>query len=225
MALVALAPGLWEFDEPLSVLGMELGHRMTVARLPDGSLWLHSPVRHTPALADELGRLGRVGHILAPNGMHDTYLEDWFSAFPAARFHGAAGFARFRPDLKFTDTLGDTPDPAWAGTFDQIRLRGIPRLNEVLFLHRASRTLIVTDLVFNLGPDMSWLSRCLLTLNGCYCRFGPSRALKSVIRDRPALRQSLVRVLAWDFDAIVVSHGANVVTDGKARLRDAFAFL
>lgn len=223
--LAPLAPDLWELDAPLVVLGMHLGHRMTVARLPDGTLWVHSPVAHTPELAAALAALGPVGHIVAPNCMHDTFLEGWFAACPGAQFHGARGFAKARPDLKFTHTLGDTPAPAWAEVFDQLVLRGMPRLNETVFLHRASRTLIVTDLAFNLGPDMPWLSRTLLRLNGCYCRFGASRLLKSVIKDRAALRASLDRVFAWDFDRVVVSHGANVSAGGKAKLREAFAFL
>ena len=225
MTLAALAPNLWELNAPLSVLGMALGHRMTVARLPSGGLWVHSPVAHSPALAAELAQLGPVTHIVAPNAIHDTYLEGWFNAFPAARFHGARGFAKFRPDLKFTDTLGDTPDIAWAATFDQHMIRGMPRLNEVAFLHRASRTLILTDLVFNLGPKMPFLSRVLLRANGCYCKFAPSRLLKTTIKDRAALRRSLEHILAWDFDAIVLSHGQNMETGGKPMLREAFAFL
>jgi hypothetical protein len=223
--LAALAPDLWEIDAPLTVLGMALGHRMTVARLGDGTLWLHSPVEYSAALATALAKLGSVAHIVAPNAMHDTYLEGWFAAFPAARFHGARGFAKLRPDLKFTDPLGDTPHPTWPATLDQHMLRGMPRLNEVAFLHRASRTLILTDLAFNLGPEMPLLSRVLLTLNGCYCRFGPSRLLKTTIKDRPALRRSLDRVLAWDFDRVIVSHGRNIETGGKERLREAFTFL
>ncbi len=65
----------------------------------------------------------------------------------------------------------------------------------------------------------------LLRLNDCYCKFGPSRLLKSVIKDRAALRRSIDHLLDWDFDAILVSHGRNVKTGGKALLRDAFAFL
>ncbi len=223
--LTALAPDLWELNAPLTVLGMALGHRMTVARLPDGALWVHSPVAYSAPLAAELARLGPVAHIIAPNVIHDTYLEGWFAAFPRARFHGARGFAKFRPDLKFTDTLGDTPDAAWAAVFDQHMLRGMPRLNEVAFLHRASRTLILTDLAFNLGPDMPLLSRVLLRLNGCYCKFGPSRLLKTTIKDRAALRRSIDHVLAWDFDRVIVSHGENLETSGKDALRAAFAFL
>ncbi len=225
MSLAQLAPDLWELNAPMSVLGMALGHRMTVVRLPDGTLWLHSPVAHSAQLDAELARLGRVAHVVAPNAMHDTYLEGWFTAHRAARFHGARGFSKFRPDLKFTDTLGDTPDPAWTTVFDQHMLRGMPRINEVVFLHRPTRTLIVTDLAFNLGPDMPFLSRVLLQLNDCYCKFGPSRLLKSVIKDRAALRSSLDHVLAWEFDAIVLSHGANVASGGRERLREAFAFL
>jgi hypothetical protein len=223
--LAPLAPHLWELNAPLSILGMALGHRMTVVRLPDGGLWLHSPVEHSAVLAAQLSSLGPVRHIVAPNAVHDTYLEAWFAAFPAARFHSARGFAKYRPDLKFTDTLGDTPSPDWAEVLDQHLIRGMPRLNEVAFLHRSSRTLVLTDLVFNLGPDMPFLSRVLLKMNGCYCRFGPSRLLKSTIKDRAALRRSLDHLLAWDFDRVVLSHGQNLETGGRDALRAAFAFL
>ncbi len=225
MTLAVLAPNLWELNAPLSVLGIALGHRMTVARLPEGGLWVHSPVAHSSALAAELAQLGRVAHIVAPNAMHDTYLEGWFAAFPSAHFHGARGFAKFRPDLKFTHTLGDTPEPAWAATFDQHMIRGMPRLNEVAFLHRASRTLILTDLAFNLGPELPFLSRVLLRVNGCYCKFAPSRLLKTTIKDRTALRRSLDHLLAWDFDRVVISHGRNLDTGGRNALRTAFEFL
>ena len=220
-----LAPALWELDAPLSVLGMAIGHRMTIARLPDGTLWLHSPVEYSTALAESIAKLGRVAHIVAPNCIHDTYLEGWFAAYPQARFHGAEGFAIHCPQLKFTDTLGHAPDPAWAGVFEQITLRGMPRLNEVVFFHRASRTLIVTDLVFNLGSEMPLLSRVLLRLNDCYCKFGTSRLLRSTIKDRAALRASIDEVLAWDFDRLVLSHGSNVETGAKETLRLAMAFL
>lgn len=223
--LTPLAPELWEYDAPMSVIGMALGHRMTVAKLPDGSLWLHSPAAYSAELAAELRQLGPVAHIVAPNAMHDTYLEGWFAALPQARFHRAKGFAKFRPDLKFTDSLGDTPPAAWSLVFDQLGLRGMPRLNEVVFLHRASRTLILTDLVFNLGAEMPLLSRVLLRLNGCYNCLAVSRLLRTTVKDQPALRESLDQMLAWDFDRVVVSHGRNLEAGGKDALRTALAFL
>jgi hypothetical protein len=223
--LQSVAPGLWDYNAPLTILGMAIGHRMTVARLGDDSLWVHSPTALSPEVDAALRKIGPVGHIVAPNCIHDTYLEGWFAAHPGVRFHGAPHFARFRADLKFTDALGNTPPAAWAEVFDQHVLRGMPRLNEVVFLHRPSRTLIVADLTFNLGPDMPFLSRVLLRLNDCYCKFGPSRMLRATITDGAALRASLDHVLAWDFDRLIVSHGENIATGAKEKLREAFAFL
>jgi hypothetical protein len=223
--LSPLVDSLWDYNAPLSILGMSLGHRMTVARLQNRSLWIHSPVASTPELAAELAELGPVAHVVAPNCMHDTYLEGWFLAYPQARFHGARGFSKYRTGLKFTDPLGDTPNPAWADVFDQHMVRGMPRLNEVIFLHRPSRTLILTDLAFNLGADMPLLSRVMLKINGCYDCFAASRLLRTTIKDRAALRASLDQILAWDFARIVLSHGRNVDRDAKELLRNAYAFL
>jgi hypothetical protein len=225
MTLSPVAANVWELNAPLATFGMHLGHRMTVVRLTDGTLWLHSPVAQSAALDAELARLGNVAHIVAPNTMHDTYLEGWFAAYRRARFHGAPGFAQARRDLKFTDTLGDQPDPGWADVLDQHVMGGMPRINEVVFFHRPTRTLIITDLAFNLGPDMPFLSRVLMKLNDSYCRFGPSRMLKSTIKDRAAFRRSIDHVLQWDFDRTILSHGENIPRDGKAMIREAFAFL
>lgn len=220
-----VAEGLWELNEPLSALGMALGHRMTVARLADGSLWVHSPVAYRAELGEALARLGPIRHIVAPNCVHDTYLEAWFAAYPGQRFHGAKGFAKFRPDLKFTDTLGATPAD-WAGVLDQHLVRGMPRVNEVVFRHCASRTLILTDLAFNLGPDdLPLLTRLLLRINGCYGCFAASRLLRTTIRDRAAVRASLDTILGWDFDRVIVGHGRNVASGGRELLREAYRFL
>ena len=223
--LTPLADNLWDYNAPLTILGMQLGHRMTAARLADGTLWIHSPCAYSPELASELAALGPIAHVVAPNAIHDTYLEGWFLACPQARFHGAKGLSRNRPDLKFTDGLGDTPPAAWATTFDQLAVRGMPRLNEVVFLHRASRTLILTDLAFNLGADMPFLSRVMLKINDCYDCFGTSRILRTTFKDRTAIRTSLDRILAWDFDRLVLSHGRNVDAGAKELLRDAYAFI
>lgn len=217
--------GLWELNAPMTVLGMHLGHRMTVARLPDGSLWVHSPVAYSDALAAALAELGPVGHLVAPNYLHDTYLEGWVPRYPSARFHAPPRFHKVFPAHPATDILGDRPAAAWGDTFDQLVVKGVRRVHEVVFLHRASRTLIVADLAFNLGDQMPFLSRVLLRLNGCHCRFTPSRMFKAVIDDRAALRASIERILAWDFDRILVGHGDNLTSSPKDALRAAFAFL
>ncbi|MBA4136489.1 MAG: hypothetical protein C0518_04145 [Opitutus sp.] len=217
--------GLWDCDQPMQVYGMHLGHRMTVVRLPDRSLWVHSPVAYSAALARELAELGPVTHVVAPNYMHDTFLDGWLPRYPEVRFHAPRSFHKVFPRHKITDVLGSVPDAAWADEIEQHVVQGVPRLHEVVFFHRRSRTLIVADLAFNLGGEMPLLSRVLLKLNGCYGCFSPSRMFKSAIKNRSALGGSIDRILEWDFDRVIVSHGANLERDGRTALRDAFAFL
>ena len=42
--LERLADTLWVSAAPLAMLGVQVGTRMTLVRLSDRSLWLHSPV-------------------------------------------------------------------------------------------------------------------------------------------------------------------------------------
>jgi hypothetical protein len=152
-------------------------------------------------------------------------LSEWFTACPGLQFHADQGISEYRPDLNFNAFLGDAPPEAWTDVFTQHLIRGAPRLNEIVFLHRASRTLIPTDLCFNLGLEMPLLSRVLPTLNGCYGRLAPSRLLRTTITDRAAFRASLDHLLKWDFDRIVLSHGRTADSGAKLALREPFTFL
>ena len=98
-------------------------------------------------------------------------------------------------------------------------------MNEVAFLHRPSRALVLTDLVFNVERGLDNQARVFHFLVGATDRFGPHRLIRFGIRDRKAARRSLDRILAWDFDAVVMSHGAVVRSGGHAMIEHAFAFL
>jgi hypothetical protein len=55
------------------------------------------------------------------------------------------------------------PDPDWRGKIEQHLFRGAPVLNEVVFFHRATGTLIFTDLVFNVAPKNASKARCFFS--------------------------------------------------------------
>ncbi|HSP17877.1 MAG TPA: hypothetical protein VLQ79_00060, partial [Myxococcaceae bacterium] len=62
--LVQHAEGLWTASAHHRFYGLRLGTRMTVIRLPDGTLWLHSVVAVDDLLADEIQVLGPVRHLV-----------------------------------------------------------------------------------------------------------------------------------------------------------------
>jgi hypothetical protein len=87
-----------------------------------------------------------------------------------------------------------------------------------------SRTLILTDLCMNL-QKLSRRERTLVRLLGVPPRFGTTRFTKLLSRDRAAMRPAAHDIMAWDFDRVVLSHGDIIETDGKARMRQALAWL
>ena len=97
-------------------------------------------------------------------------------------------------------------------------------MDEVVFLHRPSRTLILCDLCECVHADAPWLWRLLGKGAGIYEHYGPPIDMKLSFNDRKALRGFVKRVLDWDFDRIVLSHGNLVERNGKDIFRNAYAF-
>jgi hypothetical protein len=198
---------------------------MTVMRLASGRLLLHSPLPLDAGLRAELDALGPVAYAVAPNRVHHLYAGDVRKAYPDARLWIAPGLEKKRPDLVYEAILGDEAPAAWRGEVDQVFFAGRPYENEVAFFHRASRTLITCDLAFNFGPRAPWRTRVFMSLIRSYGRLTPTRLDPLLIRDRRAARESLERILAWDFDRVVVAHGEVQESGGKALLREGYAWL
>ena len=223
--LISLAENLWVAERPQSFYGLPVGTRMTVIRLSGGRLLLHAPVALDTALRAELDVLGQVRFAVAPNRVHHLYAAGVSMAYPEARLWIAPGLDRKRPDLDFVALLGDEAPEEWRGEIEQVFFRGRPYENEVVFFHRASRTLVLCDLAFNFGPRTATPTRLLMKLMRSYGRFGPSKLDPLLIRDRAAARESLEHILAWDFDRVIVAHGDVLESGGHEALRTGYSWL
>ncbi|MGH7821592.1 MAG: DUF4336 domain-containing protein [Candidatus Binatia bacterium] len=220
-----IAPSLWVVERPLRFLGIEIGTRMTVIRLDDGSLFLHSPVALEPEVRQDLERIGSPALAVAPNRFHHLYAGDYTAAYPDLHLFVAPGLERKRPDLPIAGVLGEEPRPEWSKEIDQTLFGGFPLANEVVFFHRPTKTLIASDLAFNLGPDSPLPTRVAMRLLGGYDRFGPTLLERLGIRDRKAARASLERILAWDFERVVIAHGRLPEAEARDALRKGYDWL
>lgn len=221
--LIERAPGLWEVHADTTMLGIHLGSRMTVVRLRDGSLLLHSPVPAAPDLVRAVAELGPVSHVVCPNLYHHLHAGTWHARFPEARLHGPAALRRKRPDLPITDALG-APHADWSGTLETLHVDG-SMLDETLFLHAGSRTLVSSDLVENFTTSPHWPTRMYLRISGVHGRVGWSRLLRWIYRDRRAARRSIDALLEHDFDRVVLAHGDVIEVGGRELVREALSFL
>ncbi len=227
-----VADDVWIVDSGHRAFGMPLPVRMTIVRLHGGDLWLHSPTRFTPRLHDELQALGRIRHLVAPNSVHWSYLKAWQDRCADAATWAAPGL-RKRPSVKASGVridhdLDDAPPPDWAGEIDQAVVRGGLGFREVVFFHRASRTLVLTDLVVNVRPeDLPFLARQGARLVGATAPEGRAPAyLRRVIGlNRREAAAAARRAVAWQPERVILSHGDWFDEDASGRLRRALAWL
>lgn len=215
-----IGTGIWIVERPFRLFGAAFGNRMTIVRLPHDELLVHSPIALDNTVKDLVEKLGRVAYIVTPNTFHGLFAPDWMAAFPGARHISAKADKKNHPPS--AETLSDNVVMAWAPLLEAVHVGGISKVNEFAFFHKPSRTLILTDLAFNIGKNVSLWTKVFFSLSGAYGKFGPSRLMRSMIDDQAALKISLLKILEWDFEQIVISHGIIIEKDGKEIMRDAF---
>jgi hypothetical protein len=231
--LKPVAEDLWIVDSgPLRAMGLAIPVRMTLVKLASGDVWLHSPTAYTPALRNEIEQLGPIAHLVAPNIAHWSFLNDWQRHCPQALTWAAPGLrerAQVRRSAVVLDAdLGSEPPQAWARDLSQLTIRGGFGVNEVAFLHGATRTLILTDLVENFESEkVSPLLRPLVRAAGAMAPDGkaPVHYRFAVNRRRREAAVAARRLLDWAPERVIFAHGRWFETDGTPRLRHSLRWL
>ena len=221
-----IAPELWALETPLRFRGIEVGRRMTVVRLRSGDLLIHSPAALSDELREALAKLGDVRFVVPASSMHGhLFMEQYRAAYPACELFSAPGLDRKRRDLTFEALLGSAPDPRWSDDLDQAAILGHRFVTEIVFLHRASRTLIIGDLCFTIGESAPAPMRAVARAMRRYKQVSPTPMFRLGLRNKRAARRSLDRILDWDSDRVIVGHGDVLETGGREALCKAYAWL
>jgi len=235
--LKPLAPGIWIADGPLvhmAALGMRAPFptRMTLVQLTDGGLWCHSPIAPDQALFAAIDALGPVRHLVSPNLLHYAHIAAWKQRYPQAFAWASPGVreraASQRIEVHFDADLDDAPPSDWAGDIDQMLFRGSRVMQEFVFLHRASASLILTDLIENFEPArlrgaMHWLAR----LGGVLDPDGkaPLDMRLTYAGHKAETRACFARMLAWQPQRVILAHGRCYLENAVAELTRAFRWL
>ena len=239
LTLKPVDEGIWIVDGPIVRMamygaGIPFPTRATVVQLSTGGLWVHSPTGELPdSLRTELDALGPVEHLVSPNLIHYAGIPRWSEAWPQATCWASPGVRNRatsqKIDVHFDEDLGDEPPPAWANDLDQLVFRGSRYLEEVVFFHRRSRTLILADLIENFERSKvhGTMFRGLLAMSGAVDPDGKAPIdLRATFWGRKdQARSSFTRMRAWDPRRVVISHGRWYEENGGAELDRAFRWL
>ena len=206
--------------------------RMTIVRLSYGELWCHSPTELTLELKAQIDSLGSLRHLISPNKIHYAHIGAWAKAYPEAVAWASPGVrdraAQQKIEVNFDADLKDEPPPQWVADLDQLIFRGSRFMEEVVFFHRRSATLILADLIENFEPDkVSQRFHWLLKLAGCADPDGkiPLDLRMTFFGKKEQARSCLKRILQWNFEKVILSHGRWYEHNGTAELRRAFRWL
>ena len=205
--LLPLAEGVWHAHSTIRMPGgSRLPIRATVLRLDDGGLLVHSPVKLARDLAEAVEAKGKVRVLFAPNAFHHRYLSEWQERFPSAVTYGPDRLEARRPKLRLDYVIEGVEREPFGPSIQVEPIRGVPRLDEIALYHKPTRTLVLADLLFNMG-EVSGLLKWVMRAMGTHKRTGQSRLMRLLIRDRRAYRRSIERLVDLPVDRIVVSHG------------------
>jgi hypothetical protein len=209
-------------------LPLPFSTRMTVVKLANGDLFLHSPISFDPALAEQLRAIGTVRHLVSPNQFHYAHIGEWARAFPDAitwaspRVRQRARARRI--DVQFKRGLPTNPPDDWRDDIEQTTVPG-GYFGEFVFFHKKSRTLVLADTIFNLELDKigqpwrfaTWLTGMYYPNGGLF--FGMRLP---ILLQRKKTRTAVDKMLAWQPERIIVSHGHCFEEKASAVLRRVF---
>lgn len=196
---------------------MALPARTTAVRLTKGVI-VFSPGPDVDV--EQCAQLGPVTDIVAPNLFHHLGVKRATEQLHNAKLWGVPGLAAKCNGIRWDAVLSADTWP-YQDELPMVLLQGMPKVNEAIFFHKKSRTLLVTDLCFNILHPRGFGAWIILHVFSTYGRFGVSRLIKRMITDKPAFERSLAEVFAFDFENLIMAHGEIVMGGARERLRAA----
>lgn len=203
--LTPIDDGLWGLGSFFVTWGCRGSLRMSVLKTSQGLL-LYSPVALTARDVDDIGRIGTVATIVAPNLFHHFHLRAAMAAFPDARVLIPEGLeAKIGPVAGAVTIARDTrvapPDEIDSCTFAGHYLR------ETVLFHRPTGSMITADLMYNYQREHFRAEKLFFGALGCYGAPNVPFYHRFAIADRTAVRDLIDTVRRWAPRRIVMSHG------------------
>jgi hypothetical protein len=221
---VVVPDTIWVTERPVWFGGVRLRSKTTVVRLADGALWVHSPCPPTDSVCAALDALGEVRWIVVPNRFHHLQTPATAARYPNARVVGPKSVQLRNPRVNLA--MG-ADDPAYVRStpdLTSIRLRGVPFLEETVFFHAASGSLIAADLLISCGARDHWTWRVAARIWGRYGKVRTPPDVRMRTRASTAVAESIAQMRALPIQQILLAHTDPITDRPVQQLAEAWDF-
>jgi hypothetical protein len=204
---------------PWRTLGIDFKRNVTLLRLGDGRVIIHSSAPFAEQDVAAIRRFGQPVWLVEATLMHDTFAKQGHQAFPDLPYLAPEGFA----EASGISTTSLYPPPSdWTGEIDVFKIDGV-RSNEHALFHRSSRTLVVADLFFSFPKDIrGWPRFFVRHFMRLRRLFGVSAFFRLfAVCDKEAFKHSVNALLTLDFERLLVAHSEPVDKDAKRAVEEA----
>lgn len=222
---VVVPDSIWATERPVWFSGVRMRSRTTVVRLSDGGLWVHSPGPPTDEVCAALDALGEVRWIVVPNKFHHLEAPATAARYPKARVVGPKTAQARNPKVSLA--MG-TDDPAYIGAtpdLKPIQVRGVPFLDETVFFHAASGSLIAADLLISACARDHFTWRMAARIWGRYGKAKTPPDVRWSTRASPAAAESIAQLRALPLSRILVAHADPITDRPVQQLTEAWEFV
>ena len=227
--LTPLGKDIWTMEGPKVVFaGAPMHTRMTIVKLTNGDLWIHSPIKLSISVEKAIKELsGTVSVLIAPNKFHHLYIEEWADAYPQSLVFAEQALKRKVATLASSKDITNTAPEIYSDDIEQVNITGNRMFQEAIFFHKASKTLIFTDLFINLRKEgIPFFARSFLRFEQVlYPNGGVPRLYRWFTKDKEVLRQVVQQINAWAPEQITFCHGEPLRGNAIDIINEQFAWL
>ena len=221
-----VVPGsIWTSDRPVWFGGVRLRSRTTVVRLSGDALWVHSPGPPTDEARAALDALGEVRWIVVPNKFHHLQTPAMAARYPQALVVGPRSAQARNPQVNLAMGLDDPSYVRATPELTPLQVGGVPFLDETVFFHAASGSLIAADLLISASARDHFTWRWAARLWGRYGKVRTPPDVRMKTRASAAAAESIARLRALPLQRILVAHADPITERPVEQLVEAWKFV
>lgn len=221
---VVVPDAIWVSERPVWFGGVCLRSRTTVVRLAGDALWVHSPCAPSDDVCAALDALGEVRWIVVPNRFHHLQTPATAARYRNAQVVGPRSVEARNAQVGLSMALDDPAYRLATPELVPIQLAGVPFLDETVFFHQASGSLIAADLLMSACARDHWTWRIAARIWGRYEKVATPPDVRMHTRASAVVAESIAQMSALPVQRILVAHADPITERPVQQLAAAWDF-